>query len=239
MIPKIIHYCWFGGKPLPENVIKYIDTWKIKCPNYQIIQWDESNFDLSCNLFVKQAYEHKKWAFVSDYVRLKVLYDYGGIYLDTDVELLKSFDSLLENKAFFCAESNYSICTATIGAEKGSIFIKYLMDYYSKKMFIVNGKADTTPNSRILYDLLHAKDNYNQEDNIFLEEEYTIYPAEYFSPINCYTLRTEITDNTYSIHWYSGTWKTKREKVKDKLLAIITRFFGENIREQIKKILKK
>lgn len=100
MIPKIIHYCWFGKKPISEDVKKYIETWKKYCPNYEIKQWNEDNFDINQNLYCKEAYEAEKWAFVSDYVRLKVLYEYGGIYMDTDIELCKSFDDLLIYDAY-------------------------------------------------------------------------------------------------------------------------------------------
>lgn len=238
MIPKIIHYCWFGGRPLPEDVTRYINTWKVKCPNYTIVQWNENNFDISTNTFVEQAYKNKSWAFVSDYARLKALYDFGGIYLDTDVEVLKSFDILLDNKSFMCAESNYSICTATIGAEKGSEFIKELMLLYNNKSFIYDGKENTKPNSKIVFDFISEVDGYKFSNEIFKTSDYTIYPATYFSPINCYTLKSNITDETYSIHWYKGTWKSAKERNKDIFFARITRIIGEERREELKKLLK-
>ena len=104
MIPKIIHYCWFGRKPKSEEFNKYLESWKRFCPDYEIKEWNESNFDLNKNDYCREAYEAKKWAFVADYVRLKVLEKYGGIYMDTDVELIKSLDKFLHYNAFMCFE---------------------------------------------------------------------------------------------------------------------------------------
>ena len=120
MIPKIIHYCWFGGKKKPENVEQYILSWKNKCPDYEIREWNENNFDIKSNCFCKEAYEKKKWAFVSDYARLAILYKYGGIYMDTDVEVIKPFDNLLTYQAFLCFESSKMVSIGTLGAKKES-----------------------------------------------------------------------------------------------------------------------
>ena len=119
MIPKKIHYCWFGGNPLPELAIKCLESWKKYCPDYEIIEWNETNFNLDSCEYVREAYQAKKWAFVSDYARLKVVYDNGGIYLDTDVELIKSLDRLLKNKSFFGTETTGVVATGLgFGAEK-------------------------------------------------------------------------------------------------------------------------
>ena len=118
-IPKKIHYCWFGGNPLPKETVEYIKSWKKYCPDYEIIEWNESNFDINRNLYIKQAYEAKKYAFVSDYVRVFALYKYGGIYLDTDVEVFKDFNDLLDNESFWGFEQENYIATSTIGAKKG------------------------------------------------------------------------------------------------------------------------
>lgn len=115
MIPKMIHYCWFGGKPLPKDVLDCIKTWEKYCPDYEIKRWDESNFDVNSHPFMKAAYEAKAWAFVSDYARLKVVYDNGGIYLDTDVELLKKPDFLLENQCYIGIQQPESLCTTGLG----------------------------------------------------------------------------------------------------------------------------
>lgn len=132
-IPKIVHYCWFGGGRIPNEHYVYIQHWKQVLPDYEFKKWDETNCDLKCNQFVWNAYQLKKWAFVSDYFRLKALYDYGGIYLDTDVELFKSFNELL-NRKFFCGYIwNCLIGTAVIGAEKNSFIISSILEQYEKK----------------------------------------------------------------------------------------------------------
>lgn len=240
MIPKVIHYCWFGEKEKSQDVINYIHKWKKFNPDYEIKEWNESNFNVKINEYVKEAYNAHKWAFVSDYARLYALYNYGGIYLDTDVEVVKSFDSVLNNIAFIGVESKYSLCTATLGAEKNSTFIKDIIESYNGEHFIVNGKVNKKPNSQRVYELLTNKYGYEYvEDTIQNLDKCRVYPSEYFSPINCYTYKEKITDNTISIHRYAGTWKDKKEKSKDKLIAFFTRIIGESTRNCIKKKLKR
>lgn len=240
MIPKIIHYCWFGSSPLDKSSSFFIKRWKELLPEYDIIRWDEKNFDIESNNYVKQAYAAKKWAFVSDYVRLKVLYEYGGIYLDTDVELLKKFDDLLENKCFFCSESKYSICTAVIGAEKHSLFISELLEIYRNKVFKLGNSFNLTPNSKIVYEFLKSKYDYSTSiNNISKFESVSIYPSFYFSPISCYDLSNKINDKTIAIHRFSSSWKTKNQKIKDYLLVVFTKIFGEELREKLRSILKR
>ena len=136
-IPKIIHYCWFGGKDKPEVIKKYINSWKEKLRDYEIKEWNESNFDISSNIFVKQAYESGKYAFVSDYVRVYALYNYGGIYMDTDVEVKQPFsDEILGNDSFWGFEEKNYIATSTIGTKKGNKLIKRFLDSYDGKAFI-------------------------------------------------------------------------------------------------------
>ena len=136
MLPKKIHYCWFGGNELPDLAIKCIESWKQYCPDYEIIEWNETNFDLECCDFVKEAYKAKKWAFVSDYARLKVVYDNGGIYLDTDVELVKPLDILLQEKCYFGEETTGYVNTGLgFGAEKHNPTIDLLLKEYCNKHF--------------------------------------------------------------------------------------------------------
>ena len=139
MIPKVIHYCWFGGKELPKLAQKCIKSWEKNCPDYEIKRWDESNFDINlCPLYVRQAYENKKWAFVTDYVRLKIIYDNGGIYLDTDVEVRKSLDKFLEYNAFFGFENGKNVNTGSgFGAEKHSSIVERIMEQYKDISFIM------------------------------------------------------------------------------------------------------
>ena len=237
MIPKIIHYCWFGGNELSKDAKRYIEIWHSLCPEYQIIEWNETNFDVESVPYVREAYEKRKWAFVSDYARLYALKKYGGIYLDTDVEILKPLDALLYNKAFIGAESKYSICTAVIGAEKDASFIGELMSLYDGIHFVNKQKIDLTPNSQRVFEYLISVYDYKETSSPIKYENCTLYPKDYFSPINCYTYEQEITQNTYCVHRFAGTWKNKREMFSNKLKAIVTRIIGEDRRKMLKEMI--
>lgn len=234
MIPKIIHYCWFGGKKKNDEVKSCIDSWHSMCSDYEIIEWNETNFDINTVPYVKEAYQQKKWAFVSDYVRLYALEKYGGIYLDTDVEIIKSLNSFLQNKTFFGAESKYSICTAVIGAEKNASFVDELLTMYNGIHFINQQDMDLTPNSQRIYKYLEKNYSYKCSEKVVNLDNCTIYPKDYFSPINCYTYKKEITVNTHCIHWFAGTWKNKNEIFINKAKAIVTRIIGEDCRNMLK-----
>ena len=147
MIPKIIHYIWVGGKPLTPLAEKCIQSWKKNCPDYEIKRWDESTFDINQNQYCKEAYESKKWAFVSDYIRLKVLFEYGGIYMDTDVEVIKPLDEFLVHPAFSGFENNTQIPTGIMAAEKNNKWIENLLNDYNHRHFIKeDGSFDYTTN---------------------------------------------------------------------------------------------
>lgn len=214
MIPKVIHYCWFGNNNKSRLVKKCIKSWKKYCPEYKIIEWNETNFNLECNDYVIEAYKHKKWAFVSDYVRLWVIYNYGGIYLDTDVELIKSLNTLLKNKAYFGSEDGIYIATGLgFGAEKGnSVVACMLKDYDNIHFEKANGDLDLTPcpkrNTVSIQELLKKKKVIN---NITYIENATIYPKDFFCPLNYEDRSFAKTKNTYSIHWYNASWVTKSQ----------------------------
>ena len=145
MIPKVIHYCWFGGKPLPELAQKCIASWKKFCPDYELVRWDESNFDVKCCDYVREAYEARKWAFVSDYARLKALVDNGGVYMDTDMEVLRPLDAFMDKLAFAGLESETTISCGIMACEKGfAPFAEILADYYDRH-FVLTGGLDLTP----------------------------------------------------------------------------------------------
>lgn len=145
-IPKIIHYCWFGNNKKPECILKCIESWKKFCPDYEIKEWNESNFDVNMFNYTKEAYEVKKWAFVSDVARLWIIYEYGGIYMDTDVEILNNIDYLLNNECFLFFQSERHIATGLgFGAVKNNKIIKAMLDDYNSKHFLIDtGKFDTT-----------------------------------------------------------------------------------------------
>ena len=145
-IPKVIHYCWFGRNEKPNLFYKCFESWKKYCPDYEIIEWNEDNFDINMIPYVKEAYEAKKWAFVADYARLWIVYHYGGIYLDTDVELLRPLDNLLASEAFFGSEDEKSIATGLgFGARKGNNVVKcMLLDYSDQHFKNKDGTYDLT-----------------------------------------------------------------------------------------------
>ena len=212
MIPKIIHYCWFGNFHTEEQILKLntiIKQWQKVCPDYQIIEWNESNFNFKENKFASEAYFTKKWAFVADYARLKVLEEYGGIYLDTDVELLKNFDSLLNYPAFIGFENNHRLCSAVIGAEKNNKVIQSWLSYYKNpRSFILwIGALWVCPNTVIYPKILRKIDPTflirNQEQSL---KYIKIFTKDVFSPKNYNTKKITLTNNTIAIHHFGGSW---------------------------------
>lgn len=213
MIPKLIHYCWLGGAPKPERVIKCIDSWKKHCPDYKIVEWNENNLDISVNKFTLQAYEKKAWGFVPDYLRLMIVYNYGGIYLDTDVQMVKSLDSLLKYKAFAGFEDNKHVALGLgFGAEKGCCFLKKHMDQYDNLSFIQeDGSINRTPSPQYATQLLKQYGLHDCDGKIQEVCGVTIFPPDFFCPKDFETGLTKITRNTYSIHQFDGSWCTDEE----------------------------
>ena len=215
MIPKRIHYCWFGGNPLPEDVQQYIASWKKHCPDYEIIRWDESNYDVKKNDYVRAAYENKKWAFLTDYVRLDVVYEYGGIYLDTDVELIKSMDDLLVHDCFMGMEQVGTVATGLgFGAVAGHAFLAQNKAIYESKSFVrENGEFKPEICVKITTGLLreHGLVAENRIQNV---AGVAIYPTDYFCPLVMGTNKLMITERTFSIHHYAASWYTGNALVK-------------------------
>ena len=226
-IPRIIHYCWFGGKEKPEIVKRCIKSWKDILVDYEIKEWNESNFDINSNLFVKQAYEAGKFAFVSDFVRVNALYNYGGIYLDTDVEVFKSFDDLLDNDSFWGFEEKNYIATSTIGCKKGNKLIKEFLSKYNDKKFIFeNGQENLETNVSIVSEIISSLGVEMNNKYQKIEGLATFYPQEYFSPydyINCYS---KATSNTYAIHHFYKSWLPTSVKIKSVIKKVIAKFIG-------------
>ena len=237
MIPKKIHYCWFGGNPLPDDVRKYIATWKEYCPDYEIIEWNEQNFDISCNDYVREAYEAKKWAFVADYARLKVLYDFGGIYMDTDVELVKSFDSLLNCQAFMCFENDRSVSIGTLGAEKNSsLVLEFLSAYQNRHFLKKNGSYDTTTNLKIVTNILTQNHGLKTNGNMQILGDVYIYPMDYFIAKSYRLGWIQRTNNTYAIHHYSASWVNDEEKLQQELLRKYASDYMKRVEEFVLKL---
>ncbi len=214
MIPKIIHYCWFGKGKLPPLAVRCIKSWEDILPNYQLNIWNEESFDVNSHPFTREAWQMKKYAFVSDYVRLFALYYYGGIYMDTDVEVLKSLDDLLHLPGFSGFESDYEVPTGIMACEKSNEWAKEQLKWYERKHFISEeGKPDLTSNVRIISEIM-------SNNGLLLDNSYQIYkgcmhifPKDYFCPKS----RTGIistTSNTYCIHHFAASWHPWHMKLK-------------------------
>jgi len=226
-IPKVIHYCWFGGKEKPELIKKCMKSWEENLPDYKIIEWNEKNFNIEEFDFTQKAYKAKKWAFVADYCRIWVLYNQGGIYLDTDMEVLKSLDKFIKNESFVGIERDKIINAAILGAKAKNEFIKKILNYYDKINFI-NYIDDldkiTIPN--IITQLAIGEGCEGDKDVENVRNIITVYSKEYFYPKNHSWERANITENTYTIHHYEGSWRNKTKICKSKLKQILINIFG-------------
>ena len=209
MIPKVIHYCWFGNAELPKRERRCLESWKKYCPDYRIREWNEKNFDIeSAPLFIRQAYECKKFAYVSDYARIKIIYDHGGIYLDTDVEVVKRFDELLDHQAFFGLDEDKNINTGNgFGAVKHFPLLQDICKQYEGIRFLLeDGSYNmiTCPflNTDAFYPYGFKRENSYQ----VLEKDVVVLPTEYLCPKSLLTDRIKRTKNTISIHHFSTSW---------------------------------
>lgn len=225
MIPKLIHYCWIGNKPLPKLAKKCIASWGKIMPDYEIKLWNEKNYDFAKNEFMKNAYIQKKWGFVPDYARLDIIYNYGGIYLDTDVEVLKPFDNLLKYHAFCGFESqNFVAFGLGFGAEKKNKIIKRMLEQYEKMSFNIDDETmsyfssvdkknitkwqnnNTIPSpilqTQILRNNYGLKQNNTRQTLEFME----VFPTSYFCPRNSANMPVK-TNTAYSVHWYMASWQ--------------------------------
>lgn len=234
MIPEKIHYCWFGRGEKPKLAAKCIASWKKFCPEYEITEWNEDNFDVSSYPYAKYCYENKKWAFLSDFVRLAVVYHYGGIYFDTDVEVIKPFDSLLESNAFFGFENNENIATGLgFGAEAKHPAVSAMLDEYLSLAPDTNGEYPL-----IVCPQLNTKalTPFGLEKSGKLQTVCgaLILPPEYLNPYDDPTGRLRKTKNTYSVHWYSKSWMSRGTVLRSKLTKPFHRIFGKDCFKRIR-----
>lgn len=244
MIPKTIHYCWFGRNPLPASAVKCINSWRKFFPDYEIKEWNEDNFDVNSIPYTAEAYQAKKYAFVSDYARFWILYQYGGVYFDTDVEAIKPMDDILEKGAFMGIEvevqegNPYPLVAPGLGiaVEPGHPFYKKLLDYYSGIHFMkeggqLNQETVVRHTSRLLVKEGMLPNNQLQEVSGIW-----IYPKDFLNPLDDLTGRLSITTNTRTIHWYSRTWQN-RSPFMQWLSRMSHRIFGMRL-HRIKQLIK-
>ena len=219
MIPKKIHYFWIGGNPKPDSVLFCIESWKKFCPDYEIIEWNESNYDFTKNEYMRQAYEAKKWGFAPDYGRLDVIFQYGGIYLDTDVEVIKNMDHLLENKVFMgfdrtVEKEKFVACGLGFGAEPGAAILKEMMEVYENVSFIdEDGRFNLLPSPHYSTKCL-ARHGLQNEDCDQLIDGVMVYASDVLCPKSYNTGQIKLTDRTVSIHHFDATWQDAAQKRK-------------------------
>lgn len=213
MIPKVIHYCWFGGNPQNGVIEKCIESWKKYCPDYEINEWNESNYDVTKHSFMKAAYEAKKWAFVSDYARVDILYHQGGVYLDTDVELVKSLDAFLNYDFYAGFESvNFVAFGLGFGSTEGHPVVKAILDYYDCLEFPDTEFGRSMVSSPRIQTTVLAKHGMVCNNQTQEFEGCHIFNTEYFNPMSFKTGETNLTNNTVSIHHYDMSWLTESNK---------------------------
>lgn len=231
MIPKIIHYCWLSNDPIPEKLQICMNSWKKKLPDYKFMLWNFERFDINSSIWVKQAFEARKYAFAADYIRLYAIYNYGGIYLDMDVEIIKPFANELIQKNYMLAyeseDHSKGIEAGVIGGEKGAEWLKDCLEYYKERSFISEtGTFNTTPLPRIMMNILNNK--YISK-NIIEPLSFDYFTAK------CYENgKIKTTKNTYTIHHFEGSWFSKTQKIK----RIIIHLLGKKSMFLIRKYIK-
>ena len=219
-IPRVLHYIWVGGNPKPESVKEYISSWEKHCPGYEIIEWNESNFNVKSNRYAREAYAAKKWAFVTDYMRLDIIDRFGGIYVDSDVEILKSFDKFLKHPAFSSFEagdpSQIYLPTGMMAGERGGKWIKYLKTYYSRgrSFYAENGEIDKTTNTTVITRMTLSKYGIKMNNKLQNFDDFTMYPSDYFCPKSWSTRKISLTKNSHAIHHFAGSWVAPEDKIE-------------------------
>lgn len=253
-IPKIIHYCWFGGKEKPELAVKCLKSWRKHCPDYEIKEWNEHTFNLAdVPPYVKEALEEKRWAFVSDYVRLRVLVEEGGVYMDTDVEVLRSLDPFLHHTAFAGFEAETRVQTGLLACEPGFPLFREFLSYYDTASFrLPDGSLNTTTNVTVLTNLCRER-GLRFDDTLQTVAGLTVYPRTYFCPVDYSTMKLKKTRKTRVVHWFSGSWHTeqelqaleaerlrqKKERQSELRYLLGRKLFGEKGYDKLKSILKR
>lgn len=245
MIPKIIHYCWFGRGPLPKLAQKCIDSWRKYLPDYEIREWNEDNFDVNIIPYTAEAYQLKKYAFVSDYARFWILFHYGGIYFDTDVEVIKPIDDIIKRGPFMGFETDptngFAACRVApglgLGANMGNGMIKKFLDWYDSKHFEMKDLTKDQITVVTIATSVLKENGLKAEKGIQKVEDIWIYPREYFCPINVTTNHLTITKNTRTIHHYAGSWINESPSLKNSIKKYVPEWmllFFSNIKRKLK-----
>lgn len=225
MIPNKIHYCWFGRKELPKKSKRCIESWKKNCRDYEIVEWNEDNTNLSMNPYTQWCYDNKKFAFLSDYIRLIVIEEHGGIYFDTDVEVIRAFDDFLDCKAFFGFETDEFVNTGIgFGAEAHNPIVKQMIEEYKP---LLDGQHGVIGCPHLNTAAL-LKFGLKQNGKLQRLEYATIFPAEYFNPYDAPTGYLNKGNMTYSIHWYAASWMDKKQKLRTSISRPLHRLLGKD-----------
>lgn len=241
-IPKIVHYCWFGNGDKPQDVERFIQTWKKNMPDYQFMEWNEQNFDISMAIpYVQQAYAARKFAFVSDYVRIQALYNYGGVYFDTDVEVRKPFDEYLDNRSMVLGfESKRSLLTAFIAVEQHHPYMKEFLDSYESRQFLnEDGSYDMTVINKGFSELLEHKGiDLDRDEFQELDEDIAVYAREYFCGFDVENWHVNITDHTCTVHHMASSWVPGIQGLKRKIIEMLHKILGYEKYDKLRKALK-
>jgi mannosyltransferase OCH1-like enzyme len=224
-IPKILHYVWVGGNPIPPRLAEYMATWKQKCPDYKIIQWDETNFDINKSPRLRAEIEKKHWAFVADIIRTFVLYEHGGIYLDTDVEILKPLDELLRHEFFIGYEAKYWVSNAIIGGVAGHKILKELVDFYSSPKCLEI--TETMYNVHIYSALIEKLYGIKLDGKTSETDGVALYATDWFYPRHYLSARLRLTENTHTNHHYLSSWHGWKMRVWMRFVKGIYFVFGK------------
>lgn len=240
MIPKVIHYCWFGRNPLPDLALKCIESWKKYFPDYEIKEWNEDNFDVNMIPYTAEAYKAKKYAFVSDYARFWILYKYGGLYFDTDVEVIKPMDDIIAAGSFMGFENSDTTVTGVapglgLGATQGLCIYKEIMDYYAGENFVTpDGSTNLTTIVRRVTSLL-SHYGLELENKFQTVAGVNIYPYDYFCPIRVTDGKLCLTSNTVSIHHYASSWQSPLYRYARKFILFVG---GYRLKSLLSKLFK-
>lgn len=242
-IPKIVHYCWFGNPKKPKSVQKYVDNWHKMLPDYQFMEWNESNCDLEHEIdYVKEAYQSKKYAFVSDYIRIKKLYQYGGVYFDTDVKVLKRFDQYLKNAQVVLGFQGIgNLGTAFIATVSNHPLFEQFLEKYADRHFILeDGSMDQTSINVSLDPLVEERGlDLKQDTYQKLKEGIEVYPTEYFCAFDIENWHPVITEKSCTVHYMSSSWRGVKVKVKIIILRIVFMLIGTKNYDRIRSFIKR